>query len=117
MRPGIDRKLVKERGWQEARVLHCRSGACRAINVKKVKLERLFAEELERLQPSAAYMPLVKDAIIRVWQEERAAVQQQIAESKRRVEAIQSKLDKLTEAFIFEQAIDIGVNAQRIALL
>ena len=34
---------------------HCRP-ACRAINVSKTRLEGLFVEELERLQPTPAYM-------------------------------------------------------------
>ncbi len=104
---GLTGSWSKSAAGRKHAYYHCRSGACRAINVRKVKLEGLFAEELERLQPSAAYMRLVKDAIIRVWQQERAAVQEQIAASKRRVETIQAKLDKLTEALIFEQTIDI----------
>jgi site-specific DNA recombinase len=86
---------------------HCRSGFCRAVNVNKTTLEGLFAEELERLQPTATYMRLVKDAVLRVWQEERAAVAQQLALSKKRVEGIQTKLDRLSEAFLFDRTIDI----------
>jgi hypothetical protein len=52
-------------------------------------------------------MRLVKDAVLRVWQQERDAVQQYAAQSKRQVEAIQAKLERLEQAFIFDRSIDI----------
>ena len=47
---------------------HCR-GRCRAVNISKAKLEELFVEELARLQPTAGFMRLVKDRVLRAWRE------------------------------------------------
>jgi hypothetical protein len=41
---------------------------CRAVNVSKAELEGAFADELALLQPTAGYMRLVKDRILRVWE-------------------------------------------------
>jgi hypothetical protein len=35
--------------------------------VTKAKLEALFTDELERLQPTPGYMRLVKDLVLRAW--------------------------------------------------
>ena len=66
---------------------------CRAINISKTKLEGLFAEELERLQPTPGYMRLIKESVLRVWHERKAAVKNDAAEQERRVKAIEQKLD------------------------
>jgi hypothetical protein len=50
---------------------HCRGGKCRAVNVTKTQLEGLFAEELERLQPTEGYMRLLKDTVLQVWRDRR----------------------------------------------
>jgi hypothetical protein len=44
---------------------HCQR-QCRAVNVSKAKLEGLFVEELERLQPTPGYMRLAKDRVLYV---------------------------------------------------
>lgn len=85
---------------------HCRP-ACRAVNVNKTKLEGLFVEELERLQPTPAYMRLIKESILRAWHEQKAAVRQAASDIERHVKAIQQRLDRLDEAFIFAKSIDL----------
>jgi hypothetical protein len=62
--------------------------------VTKAKLEGLFTDELERLQPTPGYMRLVKDLVLRTWHE-------------RNAKTIQQKLDRLDEAFIYARAIDL----------
>jgi site-specific DNA recombinase len=85
---------------------HCRP-ACRAVNVPKAKLEGLFADELARLQPSPGYMRLLKESVLQVWKARRAAVRDELANAERAAKAIQEKLDRLDEAFLFERSIDI----------
>src|SRR5438552_18818450 len=80
---------------------------CRAVNVSKVKLEGLFTDELERLQPTPGYMRLVKDLVLRAWQERKAEVGRDTADADRSAKAIQQKLDRLDEAFIYAKAIDL----------
>ncbi len=50
---------------------HCRSG-CRAVNVTKAKLERLFADELAVLQPTPGYMRLLKESVLQIWKARKA---------------------------------------------
>jgi DNA invertase Pin-like site-specific DNA recombinase len=85
---------------------HCQR-QCRAVNVSKTKLESLFVDELELLQPTPGYMRLVKDRVLCVWQQLMSEMKERAAESERRVKAIQQKLDRLDEAYLFAQTIDL----------
>jgi site-specific DNA recombinase len=85
---------------------HCQR-QCRAVNVSKSKLEGLFVDELALLQPSPGYMRLVKDRVLYVWQQLRGEVKDRAAEIERRAKAIHQKLDRLDEAFIHAQTIDL----------
>src|SRR5688572_27553094 len=85
---------------------HCQR-QCRAVNVSKAVLEGAFVDELALLQPTAGYMRLVKDRILHVWEQRRAEANDLTAEQQRRVSAIQQKLDKLDEAFLYSEAIDV----------
>lgn len=85
---------------------HCQR-QCRAVNVSKTKLEGLFVDELALLQPTPGYMRLVKDRVLYVWQQLTAEIKDRAAESERRLKAIQQKLDRLDEAYLFAQTIDL----------
>jgi site-specific DNA recombinase len=85
---------------------HCRPG-CRALNITKAKLEGLFADELTLLQPTPGYMRLLKESVLQIWKARKAAVRDEIATAERAAKAIQDKLDRLDEAFLFERSIDI----------
>ena len=85
---------------------HCRPG-CRAVNVTKTRLEGLFTEELAALQPTSGYMRLLKESVLRIWKARQATVRESIAANERTVKAIQQKLDRLDEAFLYERTIDI----------
>ncbi len=80
---------------------------CRAVNVTKAKLEGAFSDELERLQPTPGYMRLVKDLVLRAWRERKVEVGRDAADAERSAKAIQQKLDRLDEAFIYAKAIDL----------
>jgi hypothetical protein len=84
---------------------HCRPG-CRAVNIAKTKLEEMFVDELARLQPTAGFMRLVKDRV-HAWRDLKADAKQRIVEVERKHKAIQEKLDRLDEAFLYERTIDI----------
>jgi site-specific DNA recombinase len=85
---------------------HCRPG-CRAVNVTKARLEGLFADELALLQPTPGYMRLLKESVLQIWKARKAAVRDGLASAERAAKAIQDKLDRLDEAFLFERSIDI----------
>ena len=74
---------------------------------RKSKLEGLFVDELALLQPTPGYMRLVKDRVLYVWQQLTSKVKDRAAEVERRVRAIQQKLDRLDEAFLYAQTIDL----------
>ena len=76
------------------------------MNVSKAVLEGAFADELALLQPSAGYMRLVKDRILYVWEQRRAEAKDRTVEQEKRVKLIQQKLDRLDDAFLFQQSID-----------
>jgi hypothetical protein len=77
------------------------------VNVTKATLEGLFAEELALLQPTPGYMRLLKESVLQIWKARKAAVREEIANAERAAKAIQDKLDRLDEAFLFERSIDI----------
>ena len=85
---------------------HCQR-QCRAVNVSKKKLEGLFADELGLLQPTRGYMRLVKDQVLYVWQQLTSEAKDRAAESERKVKGIEQKLDRLDEAYLFAQTIDV----------
>ena len=84
---------------------HCQT-KCRAVNVGKAVLEGGFADELALLQPTPGYMRLVKDRILYVWEQRRSEAKDRTVEQERRVKLIEQKLDRLDDAFLFQQSID-----------
>jgi hypothetical protein len=52
-------------------------------------------------------MRLVKDRILHVWEERRAEANERTMEQERRVKVIQQKLDRLDEAFLYSESIDL----------
>src|SRR3989442_1719043 len=75
---------------------HCRP-KCHAVNIPKARLEGLFVDELERLQPTPGYIRLLKESVLCVWQERKAAVHRELEDVERKARTIQPKLDRLDE--------------------
>ena len=67
----------------------------------------MFTDELARLQPTPGYMRLLKESVLGIWKARQASVRADLAEAQRTVDAIQQKLDRLDEAFLFQRSIDI----------
>ena len=99
------RKLVER--TCSLRVLHCLP-PCRAVNITKARLEGLFVDELERFQPTLGYMRLLKESVRRVWHDRKASVKNEVASAEHRAKAIQQKLGRLDDAFIYKESIDLG---------
>jgi site-specific DNA recombinase len=85
---------------------HCQR-QCRAVNVSTAALEGAFVDELALLQPTPGYMRLVKDRILHVWEQHRAEAHDRTVEQERRLKVIQQKLDRLDEAFLYSESIDL----------
>jgi hypothetical protein len=52
-------------------------------------------------------MRLLKESVLQIWKARKAAVREEIENAERAAKAIQQKLDRLDEAFLFERSIDI----------
>ena len=63
--------------------------------------QRQFVDELALVQPTAGYMRLVRDRVLYVWHQVTSEVKDRAADVDRRIKAIQQKLDRLDEAFLF----------------
>jgi hypothetical protein len=50
---------------------------------------------------------LLKESVLENWKARKAAVREEVAQAERAAKAIQDKLDRLDEAFLFERSIDI----------
>ena len=50
-------------------------------------------------------MRLVKDRVLHVWEQRRAEANDRTSAQQRRVSAIQQKMDKLDEAFLYSDAM------------
>ena len=85
---------------------HCQR-QCRAVNVVKGKLEGRFVDQLRLLQPTPGHMRLLKDHVLRVWQQLKSDAISRTADVERRLQAIQQKLDRLDDAFLHAQTIDL----------
>ena len=53
-------------------------------------------------------MRLVKDRILYAWEQRRTEAKDRTTEQQRRGSAIQQKLDKLDEAFLYSESIDVS---------
>jgi DNA invertase Pin-like site-specific DNA recombinase len=91
---------------------HC-PRRCRAVNVSKAALEGAFVDELALLQPTPGCMRLVKDQVLCVWEQECAAAQDRAAEQERRLKAVRLKLDRLDEAFLYSESIDLDTYSRQ----
>ena len=65
-------------------------------------------DELERFQPTLGYMRLLKESVRRVWHDRKASVKNEVASAEHRAKAIQQKLGRLDDAFIYKESIDLG---------
>ena len=52
-------------------------------------------------------MRLLKESVLQIWKARKAAVRAELERAERAAKAIQEKLDRLDEAFLFEHSIDI----------
>ena len=52
-------------------------------------------------------MRLLKESVLQIWKTRKASVRAELVNAKRAAKAIQDKLDRLDEAFLFERSIDI----------
>ena len=54
-------------------------------------------------------MRLLKESVLQIWKARKESVAADLAHAERQAKAIQEKLDRLDEAFLFERSIDIDI--------
>jgi DNA invertase Pin-like site-specific DNA recombinase len=91
---------------------HC-PRRCHAVNVSKAALEGAFVDELALLQPTPGYMRVVKHRVLYVWDEECSAARARTVEQERRLKAVRIKLDRLDEAFLYSESIDLDTYSRQ----
>jgi hypothetical protein len=80
---------------------------CRAVNISKTRLEGLFVDELKELQPKPGFMRLVKEHVLRAWEQRKTrsvATWMRSTDARRRSD--RSSTDSTKHSF-FAQSIDI----------
>lgn len=105
MRQAADRQLV-EGPERLLRVLPLPEGLSCGQH-RQGEAGKPLVDELARLQPTHGFMRLVKDRVLGAWREMRSDEQRRIAEIEYRQKTIRERLDRLDEAFLYEQSIDI----------
>lgn len=94
------------RGGRRYAYYHCFNKACKGVGVRKEELERAFLAYLERLQPKAGYMRLFREVVLDVWRQRQQENVLTSVTLGQRVEALQERLERLHETFIYQRAID-----------
>jgi hypothetical protein len=56
---------------------------------------------------SGRFPRLLKHSVLQIWKARKAAVREELESAERAAKAIQDKLDRLDEAFLFDRSIDI----------
>lgn len=82
---------------------HCTRGCVRE---SKHQLESTFVELLDTLRPQPAFWKLFKVAILDAWREETRESRNAVAAARLRVAGLEQKLERLEDAFVFQQSID-----------
>lgn len=59
------------------------------------------------MQPTAGYVRLVTDQVLQVWRTLKADVLERATRIDRQLRAVQAKIDRLDEAFLYAQTIDL----------
>jgi DNA invertase Pin-like site-specific DNA recombinase len=83
---------------------HCPK--CPGIRGRRADVESLFVAHLERFKPDPGYVRLFREIVLDVWRSEQTRARDVEKLRTERVASIQRRLDRLEEAFIYEQSID-----------
>jgi hypothetical protein len=78
------------------------------VPVSQTVIKPRVLDELERFQPTPGYMRLLKESVLRVWHDRKASIKNEVASAEQRAKTIQQKLDRLDDAFIYQETIDLG---------
>ena len=83
----------------------CRSSHCRAVNVRRDRLETNFAALLERLAPERRYMRLFKEIVRQVWKQRVSASESILRAVKAKLADLENRKNRLVD-FLLEGRLD-----------
>src|ERR1019366_3873198 len=84
----------------------CQNRACKAVNVRREEMERLFVARLGELQPKPEYLRLFGEIIVDVWKQKQAQTTALHEAAQRRVRGLLERKQRLVEAFVYRREID-----------
>ncbi len=88
---------------------HCPRTACKdRVRVRKENLEERFEVFLEALCPEPALMNLFRGVMLDVWQQANEEVSRRAEALAGKAQELQTKREKLIDAFVYREAIDRG---------
>jgi site-specific DNA recombinase len=104
-----DRPLTAS--WSKGRTeryayYRCQNRSCKAVNVRREVLERLFVDFLTQLQPKPEYLRLFGEIIIDVWKQKKALAAALHEAAQRHLNTQRERKQRLVEAFVYQRAID-----------
>jgi site-specific DNA recombinase len=84
----------------------CQDQVCRAVNVRREDMERLFVDFLGELQPKSEYLRLFGEIIIDVWKQKQEQATVLHGASQRHLRELKECKQRLLEAFVYRREID-----------
>lgn len=95
----------------------CQNSKCKAISIRKEKLEDSFLEHLGKLKPTPESLRLFKAVMLDFWNDKRKEAASYVRGLQKQLEALKIKKERLEEAFIYEKSIDQGTYNEQGAKL
>jgi site-specific DNA recombinase len=84
----------------------CQNRSCKAVNMRRELMERLFVDFLERLQPRSEYLRLFGEIITDVWKQRQVQAVAQHEAARHHLSTLIERKQILVEAFVYERVID-----------
>lgn len=95
----------------------CPNAKCKAINIRRESLEKLFVEHLSKFSPKPEYTRLFNEIVLDVWHKKQATLMALAVSLRTCIDDLTAKKERLLEAFIYDKAIDRNTYRQQEAKL
>lgn len=94
----------------------CRSASCRAVNVRRDKLEKDFTALLEELTPDRRYMRLFSEVVRHAWKQKQSTTEAILQNAKADIAALANRKNKLVD-FLLAGHLDQQTYAEQVRRL
>ena len=88
------------------RYAYYRCPSCSRLSVAKDRLEALFLELLDRLQPKPEYLQALRESVLEIWKKRQSEIEDFKEIRQKRKIRIEERKQRLIEAFVYQQALD-----------